>query len=120
MRGFPLKFRLVIQFILRTCVLTVEYLTLMSIFCLQDDDKQFPFPYIIEGISSAYSSTSSMLMFSQALMMLEILHSAFGLVKSGIVTVFLQVCTGYLYLCGNMLLQICNKLPASVPVLFKC
>jgi very-long-chain (3R)-3-hydroxyacyl-CoA dehydratase len=39
-----------------------------------------------------------MLMFSQALMMLEILHSAFGLVKSGITTVFLQVFGRFLIL----------------------
>jgi very-long-chain (3R)-3-hydroxyacyl-CoA dehydratase len=51
-----------------------------------------------EGISTAYSSTGSMLMFSQALMMLEILHSAFGLVKSGITTVFLQVFGRFLIL----------------------
>jgi very-long-chain (3R)-3-hydroxyacyl-CoA dehydratase len=44
-----------------------------------------------EGIATAYSTTSSMLMFSQALMMLEILHCALGLVKGGITTVFLQV-----------------------------
>lgn len=44
-----------------------------------------------EGILTAYATTSSMLMFSQTLMMLEILHSVVGLVKSGIITVFLQV-----------------------------
>ena len=47
---------------------------------------------LLEGIATAYSTTSSMLMFSQALMMLEILHCALGLVKGGITTVFLQVC----------------------------
>ena len=45
-----------------------------------------------EGIQSAYAATSPMLMFCQGLMMLEIVHSAIGLVKSGITTVFLQVC----------------------------
>lgn len=42
-------------------------------------------------MASAYSTTSSMLMFSQAVMMLEILHSLVGLVKSNIITVILQV-----------------------------
>ena len=46
---------------------------------------------IAEGIATAYGSTSTMLMFSQAFMMLEILHSVFGLVKSSVGTVFLQV-----------------------------
>lgn len=56
-----------------------------------------------------------MLMFSQAMMMLEILHSAVGLVKSGILTVFLQVCT--LFTVSGTRLQICNELPLSVPFL---
>lgn len=87
----------------------------------------------VEGIATAYSTTSSMLMFSQALMMLEILHCAVGLVKGGIITVFLQVCLPLLLLnvrgCGAvwacirtarlLFMQICNKLSASVPVLFK-
>ena len=42
-------------------------------------------------MASAYNTTSSMLMFSQAVMMLEILHSLVGLVKSNIITVILQV-----------------------------
>lgn len=48
--------------------------------------------FISEGIQSAYATTSPMLMFCQGLMILEIVHSAIGLVKSGIMTVFLQVC----------------------------
>lgn len=52
--------------------------------------KRVTFP-LSEGVTSAYSSTSSMLMFSQSVMMLEILHTFVGLVKSNIITVFLQV-----------------------------
>lgn len=53
---------------------------------------------ITEGIATAYDTTSSMLMFSQAAMMLEILHSAFGLVKSSVTTVFMQVYCVHFYL----------------------
>lgn len=44
-----------------------------------------------DGISTAYELTSTMLQFAHALMLLEILHAAFGLVRGGIVPTFLQV-----------------------------
>lgn len=44
-----------------------------------------------DGITTAYEKTSSMVMFCHALMQLEILHTAVGLVKANIASTFPQV-----------------------------
>ncbi len=46
--------------------------------------------FAVDGVSSAYEKTSSMVMFCHALMMLEILHAALGLVRGSVVATFLQ------------------------------
>jgi len=48
-------------------------------------------PIISDGIQTAYEVTAPMLMFAQLLMLLEIVHAVFGLVKSGIMAPLLQV-----------------------------
>lgn len=46
---------------------------------------------ILDGIQTAYEVAAPMLMFCQGMMMLEIAHAVFGLVKSGIMAPTLQV-----------------------------
>ena len=47
--------------------------------------------YISDGIQTAYEVTAPMVMFAQLMMLLEIVHAVFGLVKSGIIAPTLQV-----------------------------
>lgn len=48
----------------------------------------------VDGITSAYEKVSPMMIFCQAMMLLEIVHAAAGLVKGGVFPIFLQV-SGY-------------------------
>ena len=43
------------------------------------------------GISTAYEKTVSMMMFCTALMLLEIFHAAFGIVRGSLTATILQV-----------------------------
>lgn len=47
--------------------------------------------FVSEGISTAYETTSAMIMFCHVLMLLEIAHAAVGIVKSSVVLTVLQV-----------------------------
>jgi hypothetical protein len=49
---------------------------------------------VLDGITSAYEKVSPMMIFCQAMMLLEIVHAAAGLVKGGVFPIFLQV-SGY-------------------------
>ncbi len=44
-----------------------------------------------DGITEAYDKTFSMVMFCHALMLMEIVHSMLGLVKTGVMAAVLQV-----------------------------
>lgn len=46
---------------------------------------------VLDGITSAYEKVSPMMMFCQAMMLLEIVHTATGLIKGGVFPIFLQV-----------------------------
>ena len=47
--------------------------------------------HFAEGMQTAYDQTATMLMFCQALAILEIVNAAFGLTKGGVVPPLLQV-----------------------------
>ena len=45
----------------------------------------------LDGIAETYEKVSPMMMFCQAMMLLEIVHAATGLVKGGVLPIFMQV-----------------------------
>lgn len=70
-----------------------------------------------EGVHSAYENTAPLLMLCQGLALLEVVHAAFGLVKSGIVATVLQVwdiCNMYFQLYSVYECQLVYPLPQVV------
>lgn len=54
-------------------------------------EKEKSLGLFLGGISTAYEKTAAMMMFCTALMLLEIIHAAFGIVKGSLTATILQV-----------------------------